>query len=113
MSEKVKETAEARKRSKRVGPKSAQQRRQQRPRTPGQSTISSKNQITLPVEVLRKLGFGPGTRLEVMAGPTGDIILRNADESPGDRVRLAAGVFSGMYPPNYLEDLRRDWDDRP
>lgn len=105
MSEKVKEKRAKGKgpARRRVAPPPVEQRR----RTPGQSTISSKNQITLPVAVLREVGFGPGTRLEAIAGPRGEIILRDVDELPSKQIERVAGMFSDLYPPNYLEELRR------
>ncbi len=50
----------------------------------------------------------PGTRLEAIAGPRGEIILRDADELPSKRIERVAGMFTGLYPPNYLEELRRN-----
>lgn len=105
MTEKVKEK---RSRSKAPIRRGASPKASQRPRVPGQSTISSKHQITLPVSVLREVGFSPGTRLEAIAGPRGEIILRDVNEPPSTRVDRVAGMFTGLYPPNYLDELRRD-----
>ncbi|HXH21851.1 MAG TPA: AbrB/MazE/SpoVT family DNA-binding domain-containing protein [Dehalococcoidia bacterium] len=57
------------------------------------STISSKNQITLPAHLLREMGLGPGDRLAV--GREGNrLVLR---PRPRDWVRHYAGSLSGLY----------------
>ena len=91
MAQKVKKTEPSRKRSR---------------REPGKTTISSKNQITIPVEAMRKAGFEPGTKLEVASAESGEIVL--IDPSPEARARMIEN-FEGAfhYPENYLEDLRR------
>jgi len=97
MAEKVKE------KSRKAGPQ-----KKQRPREPGKTTISSKNQITLPVEAMRAAGFKAGTRLEVKVMHGGNLVLSNADATRLEKLERSAGLFSGLYPPNYLEDLRKD-----
>lgn len=87
--------------------------RGQHRREPGRTTVSSKNQITIPVMVLREAGVVPGTRLEASVNYAGEIVLRNVDESAADRIRRAAGGMDEFYPDGYLEDLRKDWDGRP
>jgi AbrB family looped-hinge helix DNA binding protein len=42
------------------------------------STISSKGQITIPVNVRRKLGLTPGTRIELELGPEGTFLGRKS-----------------------------------
>lgn len=96
MASKVKET-----------PAKAKRRKPQRPREPGKTTISSKNQITLPVNALREAGLVPGTRLEVFVGLGGEIRLLPADESRLERLERGAGSLTGLYEPGYLEELRR------
>lgn len=86
----------------------AKRRKPQRPREPGKTTISSKNQITLPVEAMRAAGFEPGTRLEVRIMHGGSLVLSSADVTRSEKIKRSAGLFQGLYPPNYLEDLRRD-----
>mgnify|MGYP000890563847 FL=1 len=83
-----------------------------RPRTrrePGRTTVSSKNQVTIPVAALRKAGFGPGTRLDVTVNELNELVLTNADETPLERFERLAGSLTGMYPPNWLEELREEW----
>lgn len=67
--------------------------------------ISSKNQITIPVEALRQAGLGPGDRLEVTGTEDGRVVLRRA-ENPFDAF---AGALTGVYPPGHLEELRGEW----
>ena len=44
------------------------------------STISSKGQVTVPVELREMLGLTPGTRLAFEAGPRGTLVARKASE---------------------------------
>lgn len=74
------------------------------------STISSKNQITLPAHLLRDLGIGPGDRLSVIR--EGErLILR---PRPRDWVKHYAGSMGGLYGRNrkemdaYIQDLRAE-----
>jgi AbrB family looped-hinge helix DNA binding protein len=67
--------------------------------------ISSKNQITIPVEALRDAGLRPGDRLEVAAADDGRVVLRRADNP----FETFAGALTGVYPPGHLEDLRGEW----
>ena len=41
-----------------------------------QTTVSTKGQVTLPVEVREELGIGAGTVLEIERGAGGSIVLR-------------------------------------
>lgn len=78
----------------------------------GKTTVSSKNQISIPVEAMRAAGIEPGTRLEVLSVEPGKVVL--VDDSPrarAERIRHHKGTFS--YPPGYLKELRKDWDGRP
>jgi AbrB family looped-hinge helix DNA binding protein len=74
------------------------------------STISTKNQITLPVHLLREMGLEPGDRLAV-ARQGNRLILR---PRPRDWVRYYAGSLRGLYGTSkdeedaYLHALRED-----
>jgi AbrB family looped-hinge helix DNA binding protein len=78
------------------------------------STISSKNQITLPAHLLRELGLGPGDRLAVSRDGA-RLVLR---ARPKDWVRYHAGSLAGMYGRNaseadaYVRGLRGEWAER-
>ena len=41
-----------------------------------ETTVTTKGQLTLPVEIRRALGIDAGTVLEVEPGPEGSIVLR-------------------------------------
>lgn len=70
------------------------------------SVISRKNQVTLPVEALRKAGLGPGDDVRVQAAGPGRLELIRAEEL----VAEFAGVFDEtVYPDDYLDELRREW----
>jgi AbrB family looped-hinge helix DNA binding protein len=71
----------------------------------GRTRISAKNQITLPVEALRKAGLEPGDEVEVEVDGPGRVNVVRAD----DVIARYAGTLS--YPADYLQDLRREWDD--
>ena len=60
---------------------------------PAVSTISSKNQITLPVQLLREMGLGPGDRLAITR-EDGRLVMR---ARPKDWVQYHAGSFAGVY----------------
>jgi AbrB family looped-hinge helix DNA binding protein len=74
------------------------------------STISSKNQITLPVQLLRELGIGPGDRLAV-SREGNRLVLR---ARPKDWVAYHAGSLGGLYGRTaqevdaYVKELREE-----
>ena len=72
----------------------------------GASTISSKNQITIPAEALRNAGLEAGDRVVAHADGAGRVIL----EREHDVVAEFAGALTGTYQPNELDDLRSEWD---
>jgi AbrB family looped-hinge helix DNA binding protein len=70
------------------------------------TTISSKHQITIPVEALRRARLAPGDRLDVEVADDGSVLLRRAT-NPFEEF---AGALSGVYPEGYLEELRDEWE---
>ncbi len=72
------------------------------------STISSKNQITLPAHLLREMGLAGGDRLAVTR--EGNRLILRA--RPKDWIRYHAGSLAGLYGRSrdeedaYLRELR-------
>ena len=66
------------------------------------SRISSKHQVTLPVETLERAGLKAGDEVAIEAEGPDRIIVRRAERDPA----RALGVFDGLYGPGYLERLR-------
>jgi AbrB family looped-hinge helix DNA binding protein len=74
------------------------------------STISSKNQITLPVQLLREIGLGPGDRLAVTR--EGNRLILRA--RPKNWAEYYGGSLKGLYGntveeiDDYVRELRDD-----
>lgn len=66
------------------------------------SRISSKHQVTLPVDALAAAGFSAGDDVLIEAEGPDTIVVRRAPRELAD----ALGVFDGLYEPGYLEQLR-------
>lgn len=66
--------------------------------------ISSKHQITLPVETLERAGLRAGDDVTIETDGTDRIVVRR---TPPDPAR-ALGIFDGLYEPGHLERLRSE-----
>ncbi|MBK5221775.1 MAG: AbrB/MazE/SpoVT family DNA-binding domain-containing protein [Acidimicrobiia bacterium] len=77
-----------------------------RKRRRGSSTVSSKNQITIPVDALRAAGVVPGERVVARADGPGRIVI----ERESDVLAEMAGALTGAYQPDELSHLRDEWD---
>jgi bifunctional DNA-binding transcriptional regulator/antitoxin component of YhaV-PrlF toxin-antitoxin module len=76
-----------------------------KPRRRGRTTISAKNQVTLPVDALAGAGLKVGDRVRAdVTGPGQITLVREQDP-----LQQFAGALTGMYPAGYLDDLRREW----
>ena len=67
--------------------------------------ITSKHQVTIPVDVLRKAGLKAGDEVCVEGREPGRIVVYRAD----DVIAKFAGDLTGVYEPGYLEKLRDEW----
>ena len=71
----------------------------------GQTRISSKNQVTLPVRTLQEAGLSAGDHLMARADGPGRIVL----ERPLAGLDKFAGALTGAYGDGYLDELRKEW----
>jgi bifunctional DNA-binding transcriptional regulator/antitoxin component of YhaV-PrlF toxin-antitoxin module len=67
--------------------------------------VSSKNQVTLPVEAMRAAGLRAGDEITVRPVGDGEIMLATR----GSRIRRHAGVATGIYTAGELDRLRDEW----
>lgn len=68
----------------------------------GMPRISSKHQVTLPVETLERAGLSAGDEVSIEAEGPDRIVVSRKPAAPA----RALGVFDGLYEPGYLERLR-------
>lgn len=76
------------------------------PRRRGYTRVSTKHQVTLPLDALRQAGIQTGDRLRMeVRGPGEVILIRDVD--PVEQFR---GALPGVYQAGELDELRREWD---
>src|SRR3954451_21169460 len=81
------------------------------PRMVGVSTITAKNQVSLPAQGVRELGWAKGDRLLVQVMSDDTMVLRRR---PENWTEVFAGRLRGVSGPHdevlrYLEEERRSW----
>lgn len=67
--------------------------------------VSSKNQVTIPVEAMRAAGLQAGDEITVRPVGEGEIVIATR----GSRVRRHAGIAKGIYKDGELDRLRDEW----
>ena len=70
------------------------------------SAISRKNQITIPADVLRAAGLGPGDDVRISGVGPGHIELVKTDVLVEE---YAGSLGDDVYPPGYLDEVREGW----
>ena len=68
--------------------------------------VSSKNQVTLPVDAMRAAGLHPGDEVTIRPVSEGEVVIA----ARASRVRRHAGIAHGIYRPRELERLRDEWE---
>jgi bifunctional DNA-binding transcriptional regulator/antitoxin component of YhaV-PrlF toxin-antitoxin module len=69
--------------------------------------VSAKNQITIPVDILRKAGFKVGDAIYCSVDDDGKVLL----SKPVNPMLQYAGIFTGMYEGFDLRADRDAWDE--
>jgi AbrB family looped-hinge helix DNA binding protein len=77
----------------------------------GYTRLSEKNQVTIPIDVVRALGLKPGDELRVESVHPGRIVLDRAVdvETRLRAIEETAGSMPGIWKPGDLDRLRDEW----
>jgi bifunctional DNA-binding transcriptional regulator/antitoxin component of YhaV-PrlF toxin-antitoxin module len=78
----------------------------QMPKVKGQTKVSSKNQVTIPVDALRDAALQPGDVLRVQADGAGRVVLTRTDELIG---RYSGALATGGRLRGAIDGLRDEW----
>jgi bifunctional DNA-binding transcriptional regulator/antitoxin component of YhaV-PrlF toxin-antitoxin module len=76
------------------------------PKVKGQTRLSSKNQVTIPVDALNDAALRPGDVLRVKADGAGRIVLTRTDEL---LARYSGAITSGGRLRSAVDGLRDEW----
>ena len=74
-------------------------------RVRGETTISSKHQVTIPKQAMTAAGLRTGDRLRAESRGRGRVLLIRED----DPVARHAGKLTGVYRPAEVDELRDEW----
>ena len=72
------------------------------------SSVSSKNQITIPTSVLREARIAPGDEMAVRVTGDGRIEVERVENLID---RWAGSMPPEVYEPSYLDTLRDEWEE--
>lgn len=76
------------------------------------SRISSKNQITIPVEVLREMSLKPGDRVQFHLDKSNRLVVTPIDSEWLKTLDEVLGSMSGMWDGFDLRKERDEWDSK-
>ena len=76
------------------------------------SRISSKNQITIPVEVLREVNLKPGDRVQFHLDKSNRLVVTPIDSEWLKTLDEVLGSMSGMWDGFDLRKEREEWDSK-
>jgi AbrB family looped-hinge helix DNA binding protein len=76
------------------------------------SRISSKNQITIPVEVLREMSLTPGDQVEFHISKENRLVITPVDSEWLKTLDEILGSMSEIYEGFDLERERQEWDSK-
>jgi AbrB family looped-hinge helix DNA binding protein len=79
----------------------------------GRVTISSKNQISVPAEVRRRLGVGPGDKLLFTVYDDCVYLMPEPKDWAQALRGLHKEIGEGVDPDEYIREERRSWGDWP
>ena len=76
------------------------------------SRISSKNQITIPVEVLREMSLKPGDRVEFHINKDNRLVITPVDSQWLKTLDEILGSMTDVYEGFDLQKEREEWDSK-
>jgi bifunctional DNA-binding transcriptional regulator/antitoxin component of YhaV-PrlF toxin-antitoxin module len=76
------------------------------PKVKGQTKVSAKNQVTIPVDALRSAALQPGDVLRVRADGAGRVVLTRTDELIA---RYSGAIATGGRLRGVIDGLRDEW----